>query len=209
VIPYRGQDRLEPPADRCLLTRVIATLDDSAAVDLLGFAARSLTEGGRVDIIDFEADGSPAAAFGDLLHLARSGGAVHSRDEWDELARRAGLRIAGRRSVGGPYVHFSMELERGGDPRGARASRRGDRRMTTTDPSPPSTRAESPPTEPGGPFSERALSGAPNPLERIDHLFHHTSRRSGSACSGSRCCWLRACFGPRSPSRRSPPTRRR
>ena len=27
------------------------------------------------------------------------------------------------------------------------------------------------------PFSERALTGAPNPLERIDHLFQHTSRR--------------------------------
>jgi multidrug resistance efflux pump len=26
-------------------------------------------------------------------------------------------------------------------------------------------------------FAERALGGAPNPLERIDHLFHHTSKR--------------------------------
>jgi multidrug resistance efflux pump len=31
---------------------------------------------------------------------------------------------------------------------------------------------------PAMPFSERALGGAPNPLERIDHLFHHTSRRT-------------------------------
>jgi hypothetical protein len=113
VIPYRGQRRLEPPADRCLLSRVVATLDDSAAVEVLGFAARSLTEGGRVEIIDFEADGTPAAAFGDLLHLARSGGAIRSREEWDELARRAGLRIAGRHSLDGPYVHLSMALEQG------------------------------------------------------------------------------------------------
>jgi hypothetical protein len=113
VIPYRGQRRLEPPADRCLLSRVVATLEDSAAVEVLGFAARSLTEGGRVEIIDFEADGTPAAAFGDLLHLARSGGAIRSREEWDELARRAGLRIAGRHSLEGPYVHLSMALEQG------------------------------------------------------------------------------------------------
>ena len=111
VIPYRRQSRLEPPADRCLLTRVVATLDDPGAVDVLGFAARSLTEGGRVEIIDFEDDGTPAAAFSDLLHLARSGGAVRSRDQWQELARRAGLRITRRRSVEGPYVHLSMELE--------------------------------------------------------------------------------------------------
>jgi hypothetical protein len=111
VIPYRGQRRLEPPADRCLLSRVVATLDDSGAIEVLGFAARSLTQGGRVEIIDFEADGTTAAAFADLLHLARSGGAVRSRDQWDELARRAGLRIAGRRPVLGPLVHLSMELD--------------------------------------------------------------------------------------------------
>jgi hypothetical protein len=92
-----------------LLTRVIATLDDSAAVEVLGFAARSLVEGGRVDIIDFEADGTSAAAFSDLMHLARSGGAVRSREGWRELARRAGLRVARRRSVGGPYVYLSLE----------------------------------------------------------------------------------------------------
>jgi hypothetical protein len=112
VIPYREQRRLEPPADRCLLTRVIATLDDAAALSLLRFSGRSLTEGGRVEIVDFEADGTPAAAFGDLLHLARSGGAVRTRDEWKELAARAGLRIAGRRSLVGPYVHLSMERDR-------------------------------------------------------------------------------------------------
>jgi hypothetical protein len=111
VIAYEGQQRLEPPADICLLIRVLATLDDSGAAAVLGFAARSLTEGGRIEIIDFEDDGTPAAAFSDLLHLARSGGAVRSRDQWHELARGAGLRIAARRSVEGPYVHLSMELE--------------------------------------------------------------------------------------------------
>jgi hypothetical protein len=111
VIPYEGQARLEAPADCCLLTRVLATVADSAAVELLAFAARSLTDGGRVEIIDFEADGTPAAAFSDLLHLARSGGAVRSRDQWQELARLAGLRIVRRRSVEGPYVHLSLELE--------------------------------------------------------------------------------------------------
>lgn len=108
VIPYRGQRRLEPPADRCLLSRVVATLDDTAAVEALEFAARSLTLEGRVEIVDLEANGTPAAAFGDMLHLARSGGAVRSRDEWEELARRAGLRITRRRSIGPAHVHLSM-----------------------------------------------------------------------------------------------------
>ena len=109
VVAYRGQRRLQPPADRCLLTRVIATLDDPRARTLLGFAARSLTPGGRIEIIDFEADGTPAAAFGDLLHLARSGGAVRSRTEWEQLARHSGLRIVARRSLAGPYIHLTLE----------------------------------------------------------------------------------------------------
>jgi cyclopropane fatty-acyl-phospholipid synthase-like methyltransferase len=118
VVPYNGQRRLEPPADRCLLSRVIATLGDSAAVDLLGFAARSLTDGGRVEIIDFEADGTPAAGLSDLLHLARSGGAVRSRSQWQELAHQAGLRIGRRRAIEGPYVYLSLEL----DPEATRAA---------------------------------------------------------------------------------------
>jgi multidrug resistance efflux pump len=47
--------------------------------------------------------------------------------------------------------------------------------VTTADPSRP---PGSPTSEDAVPFSERALAGAPNPLERIDHLFHHTSRRT-------------------------------
>ena len=49
--------------------------------------------------------------------------------------------------------------------------------MTTTGPAPTSDPQEPPSPESEASFRERALSGAPNPLERIDHLFHHTSRR--------------------------------
>jgi multidrug efflux pump subunit AcrA (membrane-fusion protein) len=47
--------------------------------------------------------------------------------------------------------------------------------MTSPDPVGPSEQAEARPPE--TPFRERALGGTPNPLEHIDHLFHHTSRR--------------------------------
>jgi hypothetical protein len=50
--------------------------------------------------------------------------------------------------------------------------------MTSAGSQPPSEHPESPATETALPFSERALTGAPNPLERIDHLFQHTSRRT-------------------------------
>jgi multidrug resistance efflux pump len=49
--------------------------------------------------------------------------------------------------------------------------------MTTADSQPPSGHSKSA-SETALPFSERALAGAPNPLERIDHLFRHTSRRA-------------------------------
>jgi multidrug resistance efflux pump len=49
--------------------------------------------------------------------------------------------------------------------------------VTTTGPSSTSGRQDPPSPESEASFRERALSGAPNPLERIDHLFHHTSRR--------------------------------
>ena len=49
--------------------------------------------------------------------------------------------------------------------------------MTTPDTQPTSEHTEPQATESAAPFGERALTGAPNPLERIDHLFQHTSRR--------------------------------
>jgi hypothetical protein len=115
VIPFVGQRRLERPVDRCLLVRVIVTLDDAAAADLLSFARRSLGATGRVEVIDLEADDTPAAAFGDLLNLARSGGAVRSPDQWRELGRRTGLRLAARRSITAPFVHLSFEPVRGAE----------------------------------------------------------------------------------------------
>jgi multidrug resistance efflux pump len=49
--------------------------------------------------------------------------------------------------------------------------------MTTPDTKTTSEPAEPQASESAAPFGERALTGAPNPLERIDHLFQHTSRR--------------------------------
>jgi multidrug resistance efflux pump len=49
--------------------------------------------------------------------------------------------------------------------------------MTTADTQPTSEHSEPPASDSAPPFRERALTGAPNPLERIDHLFQHTSRR--------------------------------
>ncbi len=109
VIALDGQPRLETPADRCLLTRVIMTLDDVAAVDVLRFAGRSLTADGRIEIFDLDDAGTPAAAFADLVNLARSGGGVRSVQQWDRLARAAGLEIVQRRSLAGPFVVVSMQ----------------------------------------------------------------------------------------------------
>ena len=109
VIPFVGQHQLEPLADRCLLARVVVTLDHAAAVDVLRFARRSLSANGRLEVIDFEADGTPGAAFGDLMTLARSGGGVRSQDEWRELAAEAGFRLAAGRLIVSPFVHLSFE----------------------------------------------------------------------------------------------------
>jgi multidrug efflux pump subunit AcrA (membrane-fusion protein) len=49
--------------------------------------------------------------------------------------------------------------------------------MTTADAQPSSEHPEPQARDSAAPFGERALTGAPNPLERIDHLFEHTSRR--------------------------------
>jgi hypothetical protein len=111
VVAYRGQRRLQTPADRCLLVRVIGSLDDAGALAVLRFAVRSLTPRGRLEIVDFEANGTPVAAFADLLQLARSGGAVRSKVQWQQLARRAGLRVVAKRSLAGPYVYIALERE--------------------------------------------------------------------------------------------------
>ena len=108
VVAFAGQPRLEPLVDSCLLVRVLVTLDDERAVDLLGFARRSLHPGGRIEVVDLEADGSPAAAFGDLLNLARSGGAVRSRQQWRDLGQRAGLELTARAAVVAPFVYLTF-----------------------------------------------------------------------------------------------------
>jgi demethylspheroidene O-methyltransferase len=108
VVPFVGQRRLERPADCCLLVRVIVTLDDEAAVELLGFARRSLAPGGTIEVVDPGGDGSPAARFGDLFNLARSGGAVRSRKQWEDLARQAGLQVRSSAHVVPPFVRLTL-----------------------------------------------------------------------------------------------------
>jgi multidrug efflux pump subunit AcrA (membrane-fusion protein) len=49
--------------------------------------------------------------------------------------------------------------------------------MTRIDQSPPQELPDEQSTNGERPFRDRALGGAPNPLERIDHLFHQTSKR--------------------------------
>jgi hypothetical protein len=109
VIALDSQRQLQPPADRCVLARVIMTLDDAAAIEVLRFVRRSLTDEGRIEIFDLDDDGTAAAAFADLVNLARSGGAVRSRAQWDQLARAAELTIVRRRSLAGPFVVVTME----------------------------------------------------------------------------------------------------
>lgn len=123
VFAYRGQRRLRTPADRCLLVRVIGSLDDGGALAVLRFAARSLSPRGQLEIIDFEADGTPAAAFADLLQLARSGGAARSEAQWQQLARRAGLRVVAKRSLPGPFVHVTLQSEPAASHAGSKPSR--------------------------------------------------------------------------------------
>jgi hypothetical protein len=72
-----------------------------------------------VSSIDASASLAPLVAFvgpslpadearrGDLLNLARSGGAVRGPQEWEELAARSGLRIASRRPLA-PFVHLRL-----------------------------------------------------------------------------------------------------
>jgi precorrin-6B methylase 2 len=107
VVPFTGQDRLDQPVDVCLLVRVLATLDDTQAVRLLELARHSLAPGGRVEVVEAEADGSAAAALTDLLNLVRSGGAVRSPDGWRRLAARAGLRLETRAPFVSPFVHYT------------------------------------------------------------------------------------------------------
>lgn len=109
VIAYRGQTALEPPADLVILERVIASLDDDTAADVLGLAARSLAPRGRIEVLDVIFDDTPASAFGDLLALVRSGGRVRSEHEWRRLAARSGLRLVEVPPVPPPYVHYRLE----------------------------------------------------------------------------------------------------
>lgn len=114
-----ADDVSEPsrPADRCLLGRVIVTLDDETAIEVLRRARRWLAMDGTIEVFDLELDGSQAAAFGDVLNLARSGGGVRTSDEWRRLGERAGLRLERRRVVAAPFVHLTFRPADDGDQR--------------------------------------------------------------------------------------------
>jgi SAM-dependent methyltransferase len=108
AVTYDARARLEPPVDLALLVRVLATLDDDEAVRLLELARRSLAPGGRIEVFEPEADGTPAAALTDLLNLVRSAGAVRTPDGWRDLATRAGLRTVSRTPFLAPFAHFTF-----------------------------------------------------------------------------------------------------
>lgn len=105
VLAYTDQP-VEPPVDCCLLVRVLASIDDEAAVGLLGNLRRSLAPGGRVDVIDTGFDAGPPSAFGDLLNLCRSGGVVRNTHQWNELATRSGLRLVDTAPIQAPMTHL-------------------------------------------------------------------------------------------------------
>ena len=141
-------------------------------------AARSVATG-RVEVVDLEADGTPAAAFGDLLNLARSGGGVRSPEQWRELGRRTGLRLAARRSITAPFVHLSFEPVRGAR---AATDRGGERTMTSrTWRARPSKPRRDRPRRPSG--SGRS---AARPIRSNTSTTSSTIRRgaSGSECLG-------------------------
>lgn len=109
VVASTEQRVLEGKVDVCVVVRVLATLDDEAVVALLGEARRSLAPGDRIEVFEPEADDTLAAALNDLLHLARSGGAVRSAQGWSALAASAGLRVASRGPFVPPFTHLVLE----------------------------------------------------------------------------------------------------
>lgn len=95
-------------ADVCVIVRVIVTLDDKPAAELLRVAGSLVGAQGSVEVFDIHHDGSTVAATADLLNLVRSGGRVRTAERWQQLAADAGMRIIATVAVAAPFVRMTM-----------------------------------------------------------------------------------------------------
>jgi AraC-like DNA-binding protein len=94
--------------DIALMTRVLCTLSDDAARDLLVAIRPQLASDGVVHAIDALHDGSLSAGFVDLFNLVRSGGKARTEFEWRQLAESAGFGIVEFRSFAPPFTDIIM-----------------------------------------------------------------------------------------------------
>jgi hypothetical protein len=101
-------DELLLPIHQAVLQRVLCTLPDSEAEQLLTSLRTHLAPDASVYVVDTVHDGSLPAASVDLFNLVRTGGIARTEAQWKALAARCGFTIAEISLLAAPFSTITL-----------------------------------------------------------------------------------------------------
>lgn len=102
-VEVHAADTFAGNADRVTMSRVICTLPDGAATQLLTSVRSWLNEGAEVHIIDSIPSDLMATSTVDLFNLVRGGGGARTEVQWNDLAVATGFTVSEIRPFMGPF----------------------------------------------------------------------------------------------------------
>lgn len=90
-------------ADRVTMSRVVCTLPDDAATQLLTSVRGWVNDGAEVHVIDSIPSELLATSTVDLFNLVRGGGGARTEAQWNEIAASTGFTVSAIRPFMGPF----------------------------------------------------------------------------------------------------------
>ncbi len=102
-VEVHAADTFAGNSDRVTMSRVICTLTDDAATQLLASVRSWLNEGAEVHVIDSIPSDLMATSTVDLFNLVRGGGGARTEAQWNELAAATGFTVSEIRPFMGPF----------------------------------------------------------------------------------------------------------
>jgi hypothetical protein len=94
------------PADFLILSRVLCTLPDEDASNLLSSMHQWCSTSSEIHIYDAVLEESPMSFAVDLFNLVRTGGGSRSMSQWNQLLAESGFSIVSVNSFVGPFSRF-------------------------------------------------------------------------------------------------------
>ena len=95
-------------ADRIIVTRVLCTLSDDDAFELLSKVRGWISEGGQIHVIDSVSGVGGISNYVDLMNLVRTGGSARTIEQWRGLVASCDLTISEIKPFRGEFSHLVL-----------------------------------------------------------------------------------------------------